>query len=257
VGATDSDNFSVWSSASHSQVSDTNKVSSTGQISYDGSLDVFSLGFDKRLNDRLLVGFSLGRVDIDLDTPWNLGTYDSQGISIAPYFSYLLNDTLTLSGYLGYTSGDIDVVDNVLVSTADYGFDRYQGALSLKASRWFGKVNLSGHIGYGLSSEHADAYTDSSGVANAARTNDFEQVDIGIKAGYLYQGVMPYAAISYGNDTNITAMNTQDRDEDGLVYTLGTKLFTKGPLSGGFYYRTTDRDKIKNDTFAASLTVRF
>lgn len=257
--------YSVWSQASHSEVADHNLVDTLTlplRTHYEGEVNSISLGFDKKINNRLLAGVSLTQTDVSLLTPWNYGTFDSSGMTIAPYATYLLNDLFTVSGALGYGRANVDLMHNAgapTPGTATYDTDRVYATVNLKASRWYDKLNLSAHLGYTHSSEDADGYLWSDRtIPVPADTVDFGQVDVGVRAAYLVGKVMPYLAISYGNDADITqSVSVPNRDQEGMVYTVGVNLFGAGAMSGGFYYRTVDRDKIEDDTLSANLTYRF
>jgi hypothetical protein len=253
--------YSLWSQVTHSSVADNNIVPLYGRTHYSGQIDSVALGFDRKINNRLLLGVSLSQARVSLQTPWNFGSYDSSATAIAPYATYLLNDTFTLSGSAGYAMSDIDLMSSagaLVPNTASYASDRAYVSVNLKASRWIDRWNLSGHLGYLYSNEDADGYTWNFGRQVAKTSTDFSQLDVGVKAAYLVGKLMPYVAISYGNDTDVVqSVSVPNRDQEGMVYTVGVNLFGNGPVSGGFYYRTVDRDNIEDDSLSANLTVRF
>lgn len=271
--AQEASGLSVWTATSHSNVADHNKIVSLfnrGSV-YEGEINSFSVGVDKRQNARLLTGVSLNAVNVNLDTPWNIGSFESDSLSLAPYFTYLLNDTFSLNGSLGYAwnhnNAKSDLNNPFSPNTASYNSGRVFGSLGIKASRWFDKLNLTGHLTYTHSSEHFDSYSwKRAGVPFMrvkSTTTDYDRFEAGVKASYLFGKAMPYLGIAYGDaDSNRlyslpTGFTGTKSDLNGFVYSLGVNLFVTNAVSAGIHFRSEDRHKIQNDSLSANLTVKF
>lgn len=271
--AQESSGISVWTATSHSNVADNNMVVGpfiTGKM-YEGEVNTFSLGISKRQNARLMTGVSLNSASVNLDTPWNVGSFESDSVSLAPYFTYLLNDTFSLNGSLGYAwnrnNAESDKNAWAGPNTASYNSRRVFGSLGLKASRWFDRLNLTGHLTYTHSSEHFDSYTWKMAIPPnlwvASTTTDYDRVEAGVKASYLFGKAMPYVGIAYGDaDSNRTyslppGVTATKTDLNGVVYSLGVNLFVTNSVSAGIHFRSEDRRKVQNDSLSANLSVRF
>lgn len=262
--------LSVWTATSHSNVADNNKDITFNRKQYEGDINTFTLGVGKRQNSRLLTGVALTAAKVSLDTLWNFGTYESDSTSLAPYFTYLLNDTFSLNGSLGYAWNEANMkasLGAVPPNSASYDSGRTFASLGVKASRWFDKFNLTGHLNYSYSTEDIDGYTwDRSGMGLAplrvkSSRVDYGRTELGVKASYLYGKAMPYVGIAYA-DGDITRSyvlppGTRRPDQDGLVYTMGINLFTTNSVSAGIHLRKEDRHKLENNSIAANLTLRF
>lgn len=275
ASAQEASGLSVWSATSHSNVADDNKVIGVfpGGRLYEGEINTFTLGIDKRQNSRLLTGVALTTAKVSLDTPWNVGSYESNSTSIAPYFTYLLNDTFSLNGSLGYVWNQADAKSDLNgpfgPNRASYDSGRTFGSLGIKASRWFDKLNLTGHLNYSYLSERNDGYSWKNGNGAPyqrvkSSTTDYGRAEVGVKASYLFGKAMPYVGIAYsdGDLSNSytmppAAFRVPKSDQDGFVYTLGVNLFTTNSVSAGIHFRSEDRHKIQNDSLSANLTVRF
>lgn len=279
--AQEASGLSVWTATSHSNVADNNTVKTLatpwapatkmGRL-YEGEINTFSLGIDKRQNSRLLTGVSLNTARVSLDTPWNVGSYESDSTSLAPYFTYLLNDTFSLNGSLGYAwnsnTAKSDLNGPFGPNRASYDSGRVFAGLGLKASRWFDKLNLSGHLNYSYSSERIDGYSwkNSFGPYQKvkASTTDYGRFEVGAKASYLFGKAMPYIGIAYSDgdlsrsySSPPAAFKVPKSDMDGMVYSLGVNLFVTDAVSAGIHFRSEDRHKVQNDSLSANLTLRF
>jgi len=99
------DPWAVWLGYSHS------KYDSSVQVApYDADLDSYRIGVDRFFDGKYLLGLAVLYEKLDTDTQYNGGGQDVDGTTVAPYFSWLINDRFSLDVNAGY--GWLDASQN-------------------------------------------------------------------------------------------------------------------------------------------------
>jgi outer membrane autotransporter protein len=191
-------------------------------IAFDGDAFQVVAGYDRLfLDDRLVVGASLGYEWADLDTTFNRGTLDSDGIVLAPYAAWLFNESFSVDLIFGYTWIDYDTTRNNGAITGSFDSDRWMLAGGLNYNYFKKNWTLGLRIGYLYTSEDFDAFTESNGTFNPARTNNLGIVTMGGQVGYLFGMVEPYLGAYYNHElvredllvSNVPEQPSNDPDE--------------------------------------------
>jgi len=246
--------FGLWFAGAYTNV-DYNKTGSN----YDGDLTAGVVGFDYKMNDKLLAGVALGYEDSNITTTFNTGTEDSSGWTIAPYALYQLDKTYSVDASVGYSRLNYDVKRveprdlNSITGTTD-------------AKRWFAAANLNGdwtmkklQIGASAGllsvSEDKDAYTEvgSGGQAVAAKSTDLGRAHIGGDLGYDLGAAVPYISADFRHD-----YNTDSSDSSSVEVGIGSRFQFGDAISAGIEANTV---QMKNDLdqwgALASFRVKF
>ncbi len=233
-------------------------------LSMDGTVYTLIGGADYKFNDRGVVGLALGYDSVDIDTAFNNGTYESNGLTVAPYFGYALTPrwSIDLSG--GYTWLDYDTSRN---SSAVRG--------SFDAGRWFGSANVNGtyshnrwrffpRLGVLYLSETQDGYTETGAGATVVGEDsfDFGRLTGGLKLGYAFNNVLPYAKVmgewDFTTPDSVQKANGQfsNVDDGGVVLGLGVDVF-RGPFTASLEgsYNSGLRDDL--DIYQGKLRLRY
>ena len=139
--------FNIWANGAYSNYEDT--LSST---SIDGETWNATGGVDYLFLDWLIAGLSLGYEDSNLDTNYNRGHVDTDGVTVSPYVLFLLNRYISVDGAVGYSNIDIDqdrtLPGTATVVTSSLDAERFFGSAGINASFWRGNWNFSGRLGY-------------------------------------------------------------------------------------------------------------
>jgi outer membrane autotransporter protein len=129
LGSEDAE-WSVWLDGGYLSISDERYGLST-----DGSSRGIILGFDRMVDDGLVVGIALGTDDAEITGYGGTVGVDYRGYFGGPYVGYRINDELVLDAWLAYGSYDVDSRISVLEGRNDF-------------DRWFSSVNLTGQYVY-------------------------------------------------------------------------------------------------------------
>ena len=139
--------------------------------------------------------------------------------------------------------------------------DRKFAALNLSYTNQVGNWQLLGKVSY-LYGEEDYSSIKRYGVEllNSKTKNTLDQMRLGMQAGYVMGGFMPYAAISYANNLRRTSDIGKDYlGRDTFIATAGLNFFSaSNRLSGGiFYSQELNRKHSDNDTISANINFRF
>ncbi len=203
-------------------------------LDISGSTNVFSLGADTRLDNRLILGFSISRVDSRVDA-FNGGMQLSAGgYNIGPYLAYPLSESWMLDGSLVY--GWMDNTQELLFLSGDYGSTSFGGSLGATGQYFWSETSVRPRLAINYSHDRSDGYrmegdyrglavrlardSDSDNQGNLTGTVEFSRVY------YTRQGrpLMPYGelGLDYGFE----------RPNDGYILTGDLSSARTDPLSG-------------------------
>lgn len=259
------DNWSPW--ISYARTRSSNDLASTA---YKGTADSFLLGADYTFSDRLVAGVSLGYDDSNIDTRFNNGGYETEGYTIAPYVAYLLTDTISVDGTLGYSNMNIDqsrtnpIDGNRIVSDTDS--DRWFVAANVNKFHQYGNFMLLGRAGLIYSEDDRDGFSErgSGGQTVASNRSEFGQVQIGGEVAYSVHAIEPYASVYYQydfeNETPVVAAGQPRPSGDDDEYRLsgGFRYFGNNGFSGVVEYSgSTGRDNFDSHTLTFIARLQF
>ena len=203
-------------------------------LDISGSTNVFSLGADTRLDNRLILGFSVSRVDSRVDA-FNGGMQlAAGGYNLGPYLAYPLSESWMLDGSLVY--GWMDNTQELLFLSGDYGSTSFGGSLGATGQYFWSETSVRPRLAINYSHDRSDGYrmegdyrglavrlardSDSDNQGNLTGTVEFSRVY------YTRQGrpLMPYGelGLDYGFE----------RPNDGYILTGDLSSARTEPLSG-------------------------
>lgn len=254
--------FGIWLQGAYSSL-DNSQLGAAA----DGDIINTVVGFDYKLNDRLVIGIAglYETIDIDTNTLSGRGNIQNDGFGINPYIGFQLTPqwNASLSGSYSWLSYDSKRNNNSI--TGSYDATRWTVNAALNGNYGQGAIRLLPQIGVLYLEEEADGFTESNGQANASNTIKLGRLYAGGKVGYAMGTWMPYVkligeydfehpdALAIGNGTF-----TNDDDVGGKIG-LGADFFSAGPVSGSIEgsYDSLGRTDLDVWTLTGRIRVRF
>ncbi len=186
-----------------------------------------------------VVGVAVGWEDVEIETAFNVGTFDGSGITVAPYFGYAFTPNLSADLVLGYSNIDYDNVRTLGGRvTGNFEGDRFFGAANLNGTFFQDNFRIAPKVGILGLIENQDGYTDSTGAAIGSTTIHLGQANLGAEVGYtIDDGVEPFvsAKVAWDFNRNSPIMLTTGRmasdEEVSGTFGIGVNL-TRGNFSG-------------------------
>jgi len=269
--------FSVWTGYGRS-----NFGGDAERARYEGDNSTWTVGADRIVAERWLVGLSLSYEATDTRTFFNGGGQQIDGFGFAPYVGVSLTDFLSLdaAGGLTFTETDqrrigLNPLGGAEQIRSRFDSERWFGTVNLNAMQDYGALSLNGRLGYLYVEETQDAYSEfgTGGALQALRPRtvgerevSLGQVYAGMEVAGRFERAMPYLGALYRNDVSredgaaagglpgdVGRTLTGDRDEVEL--TAGLRWFGERVSGGVEYLKTIGRDRFQNDTFQALLRV--
>ncbi|MEZ6932100.1 autotransporter domain-containing protein [Aeromonas sp. S16(2024)] len=203
-------------------------------LDMSGSTNVFSLGADTRLDNDLILGISVARVDSKVDS-FNGGMrLSAGGYNLSPYLAYPVSANWMLDGSLVY--GWMDNNQDLLFLSGDYGSTSVGGSLGATGQYFWEATSVRPRLAINYSHSRSDGYrmegdyqglalrlnrdSDSYNQGNMTGTVEFSRVY------YTSKGLplMPYGelGLDYGFE----------RPNDGYILTGDLSSARTEPLSG-------------------------
>ncbi len=231
-----SDLKSLWLNASYTTFD--NDFSRT---EYDGNSHLLMIGYDYTKNDRYIFGAAISFETGLTDTEFNLGSQQTDGYSINPYFAYLISDSWSIDLGLGFGSADTDQRRSIVGTgglptllagsvTSDYSTDRDFLASNLTYSAPRGNWYLSGWLGLLYATTSRDDYTESDGTRIDNEDLDYKRWNLGGEAAYSYGASESYIGLIYEKDTDFNDIEfligeQPANDDDSFLLTVGWRYF--------------------------------
>lgn len=247
AGRSAGDTFANWSPwLSYARTSSENNLSSTA---YDGTQDSFLLGADYTFSERLVAGLAVGYENNEVTTAFNGGSLDNKGYTFAPYIAYLLTDTISIDGTVGYSNLSIDQTrinfgggGNVIL--ADTDADRWFVASNLNTFHRYRDLSLLGRVGIIYSEDDQDGYAErgAGGQAVASNKSEFGQLQIGGEVAYSVHAIEPFASVYYEYDYEsetpqvAAGQAAPSRDDDDFRISAGFRYFGNSGFTGALEY---------------------
>jgi len=259
------DPWAVWIGYSRSDYD-----SSVQVAPYDADLDSYRIGVDRFFAGKYLLGLALLYEQLDTRTIYNGGGQDVDGTTLAPYFSWLINEHFSLDVNAGYAW--LDASQNRIdptgtpgsppILTSSYDARRKFAAATLNGFLPRGNWTFGARLGYLYSEEKQDGYTETGGPSARTvngRTLRLGQLYVGPDAAYFFgHGLEAYGALLYRYDVSrndgreggglpSAVGATQPDDKDEWEWSVGLRFFAKRNITlSAEYLRTEGRDQFDN-----------
>lgn len=189
--------------------------------SFDGNIYTGMVGFDFKPMPRAVIGLAGGYQTMSLNTSYNNGYMNNQGLMLMPYASYALTENLILDASFGMTFLNNQTsrtdLNKGLVVRGDYPSLRVLGTSNLTYYYLLDNWTFAVKGGVLLTNEHRRPYTEGDGSSHVAADTFLGEIIVGGKAGYRFGRFSVQAGANYLYDFD-TAPNL-DRDE--VQATLG------------------------------------
>lgn len=250
--------FGAWIQGSYTWIDNTQ---SGGE--FDGNVTNILAGLDYKANDRMVIGVSAGYENTDIDTTFNRGTFEGDGLSVAPYLGLNLTPNWSASASIGYSDLSYDSRNGTLGRTGSFDAERWFGSVGLDGNYRFNKVRISPTIGVLYMEESQDSYTDSAGGFVASQKIKLGRISAGGTVGYLMGRVEPYAKLvgeyDFERPDAVTLGNGQlsHNDDMGAIVGVGMNIQLTDTMTGNVEgsYNTLGREDI--DVYATKARLQW
>jgi hypothetical protein len=252
--------FGVWGSYTRSDFED--RFAATA---FDGGRNLAMGGFDISPTEDMVLGISAGFEGTELDTRFNSGSVESDGIIVSPYFAYRFDDTYQFDAIFGYTSVDTDQLRNITTAPirSSTSSDRYFWSGNVTVSQPWGDFLFTGRGGLLWMREYVDGFTESNGSVVEDRRFELAQWRFGGDASYAWGDFEPFATLTYERDfsrANLlgSGVRVPGDDRDGVVVGAGIRYFSPAGITGSFEWNTVEgREQYSEDSFNFLLRGQF
>lgn len=252
--------WSLWLSGNQSDMKNT--LSSTA---YSGDANSITLGGDYRINSEWVAGVSISDDSTKLNTSFNQGRVDYSGQTVSAYVAGQINEWLRFSVAGGLSDTTAKQLRTIPLSvTGTQEIDRSFIQLNATASKWVDRWNLSAGLGYLYARDSSKDFTESDGGRQAGQTNNFGQIQVGAKAAYWFDGIMPFVELTYLYDVQrelpgvVLGQPSPSNDRDSVRLSLGANIFGKDGWFGGLTANTEQmRSDTRNNSVMLNLGKRF
>ena len=251
----------VWILGSFSNIENDNV-----NTAFDGDIVNVVGGVDYRFTDRFIAGIAVSFEQTDLDTTFNLGTFDIDGIGVMPYAAFVLNDKFSIDASVGFTQLDFDTTRTLAVggtATGSYEGDRFTSGVNLNYNNAIKNWRVGASVGFLYIKEESDAFTEVGGLAVAENTVSIGQGRASARVGYNFGKIQPYLAVRLENEfwapsDAIINGTLVENDTSGVVVTGGLDFALSDAVSGGLSVSSQqDRDNLDLYTVSGRIRVAF
>lgn len=199
---------------------------------FDGGITNVMGGIDYLVQNNVLVGVSAGYEHQDITTKFNSGTLKGDGLTIAPYFAFILNKNINFDASIGHSWVNYDMTRSGGAVTGSTDGDRWFGIANANYTTSINNWQLGASLGYLYSMEKQDAYHESNGNAIDEASTHLGQARLGGKVGYVaatnFGYLNPYTSARLEYDVvkdhagTIDAQGTLANSDDfGVTFGLG------------------------------------
>ncbi|OHC68373.1 MAG: hypothetical protein A2045_09330 [Rhodocyclales bacterium GWA2_65_20] len=246
----------MWLSAATDSIKNT-----LASSRYDGDVRNFIGGADYTLDSGVVIGLSLARDDLKMNTAYNGGKLEVSSWMAAPYISHVINDTWSIDASAGFAWGKSDVTWRTSTGGNDkttQNLTRNYQAINLNAQQWRGETEYAGKVKLTRAEERLDANT---ALLTAAKKNSITQLGVVGRVGQWMNNYQPYVELAYTYDlarTDYDKLPTELKDKDGWNIVLGIDIFSKKGMTGGVMYsKQMGRHYLKSDALMGNINYRF
>lgn len=190
--------FGVWGNFSGTEFSE-----SQSAIDSDGQVYTFAVGADYLVSNWMIAGLSLGYERQSVNTNFNRGTWDSNGLVVAPYVVLqLIPNKLFLDATVGYVGQSINLERSNGSISADTTGTRFFMSSNLQANLEYGKFRVRPIVGAMWMYQGIEGYQETgTGAQNVQDTTvHFGRMIAGTQVAYTFGNVQPYVLAQYQYD---------------------------------------------------------
>jgi uncharacterized protein YhjY with autotransporter beta-barrel domain len=245
----------VWVLGSYSDIENDNV-----NTAFDGDIVNVVGGVDYRFTNKIIGGVAVSFEKTDLDTTFNLGTFEIDGVGVMPYVAFVLNNNLSADLSVGYTDLDFDTTRTSAGAnvTGSYGGDRVTAGANLNYNKAAKKLTFGASLGFLYIKEEHDGFTESNGTVVAASDVSIGQGRASARVGYNLGKVQPFVAVRYEHEfwapsDSIINGTLVETDTDGLVISGGLNFALSDAVSGGL---TVSSHQARDDLDLYSISGR-
>lgn len=191
---------------------------------------------------------------------------NTTGISVSPYFGFLLNDWLSVDAAVGVSSLSTDQyrTSGTSLVTSDVDSFRIYGTMNLTATQAFDKVLASGYAGMLYATQSDDDYLESDGRTVNDVRNSIGRFLLGGELAYSAGAWEPYVSGTFEYDFTRSDLNygagvlQPEYDATDVLFAVGLRYFSKDNVSGAVEYSTVlGRQDLNEHSVSANLRWQF
>ena len=223
-------NQGMWLNIGYTSVNDDDTVTES-----DSDISTYIVGYDYKLSDRMALGVAVTYEKINADLDFNNGDLDGDGYTIAPYFTMLLTDYLSMDVIAGYGLVDYDQDRNSGYVKSSVDADRQFCEFTVNGFTNIELWSFNGHFSFLYAHEGQDSYRESDGTYNKDNNIDFAQLFAGIEVAYQFEHVEPYVTFDFEWDVQYEDIAGADYDDTGGNGGVGCRFFFSDQFSGDVY----------------------
>jgi hypothetical protein len=256
--------WNVWGAYSHSEIAYT-----FSPLRSDGNVNVYIAGVDYTYNSKFVFGVATAFDRTEVNQNFSGGKISGDGVTVSPYFGWLINKNLAFDATVGYGRSNVDtsvspaaVFGGGLVVGSTHS-DRNMQTLGLTYRESFGAWTLTGRGGLLHVHDKLGAYTLSNGTLVPDGTVNLTQARLTGTVAYSGGMFTPYFSLSYINDLSrpdqapvggVAAAN----DRDAWTPAVGVRFRLDNSVYGSIQYSTErNRQEVKNDQLLINVGIRF
>lgn len=259
---------SVWARAGIDHMNESNITSLGG---WNANLWSLAIGYDHKVNDKVLLGAALTYSNLNGSTKFNNGNMRDNAYGIVPYAAFKVAPSFDVDVMVGYSRVNKKRDRGTAANIADTSLSGVKATSSPKSDRYFvalhgnfkhhvNRWNLLARLGYLFASDRQKSYTEKNGITNvtnnglggvgaltkydkqySGQTTNVNRVSLRLQAGYKASPtVEPYAFLTYALDFGATKIK-------GVVDTF------KDPTTNQDVGYVNPNKRRSNNTFGGGL----
>jgi len=230
---------SMWARAGIDHMNENNITSLGG---WNANLWTLAIGYDYKINDKVLLGAALTYSNLNGSTKFNNGNMRDNAYGLVPYVAFKVSPCFSIDAMAGYSRVNkkrdrgtaASNTDNALSgtkATSSPKSDRYFAALFGNFKQQVNRWNLLARLGYTYVTDRQKSFNEANGSRDLTTgaystrnysgiTNSVNRASLRLQAGYKASTtVEPYAFLTYALDFGATKMNLPDTFKDALGQT--------------------------------------
>lgn len=232
---------------------------------FNGNTKLALFGFDVLASSDLLLGASIGVENTSLDLKMVDGRLYGNGFTINPYLAYIIDQNFTIDALFSFTRSSFTQRQNFLgiASEGDFAANRYLGAINFSGYFTEGDWNFHGSLGYKVTHQAPDDYTDNLGNRIQQSSVTLQQVVLGGEVAYSFAWGQPYLSTQIEIDTvrqtttNIAGVRV-DPGRVGAILGGGVRFNVSDDVAMGVFATTqVGRSDERNTTAGINARMRF
>ena len=227
---------SVWARAGIDHMTENNITSLGG---WNANLWSLAIGYDYKVNDKVLLGAALTYSNLNGSTKFNNGNMRDNAYGIVPYVAFKVSPCFTIDAMVGYSRVNKKRDRGTAASNTDTALSGTKATSSPKSDRYFASLfgnykhqvnrwNLLARLGYTYATDRQKAFSEANGTTDivtgtksarqySSLTNSVNRASLRLQAGYKASNtVEPYAFLTYALDFGATKMKLPDTFTDAL-----------------------------------------